>query len=336
MSKTRNDWIRKAEKRKKKEKDHGIVDFMKIVYHFFKELPSWINEMTDPRNLSYITYTQADLVWMGILKNVCSVLTMRSMEEQFNEKQCIHTLRIFSGDHRLEEMPHCDTLNYYLEKLSPSCLSDLRRRMVKSLIRNKSFYKGRLLGKYWRVIIDGTGLFYFKEKHCGNCLVTAIEREDGKKEVRYYHKVLEAKLVLSEKIIISLGTEFIENESEDVSKNDCELNAAKRLLDRIKKEYPRMELCIQGDALYAAGSIMELCRKNHWKYLLSQKETRQPLLAESYRWIKEGQGGEAVSGIGKERGNGYFVNHVEETAGKTETATYMNTGMKSRIKKGNR
>lgn len=117
-------------------------------------------KMTDPRNPSYITYTQADLVWMGILKNVCSVLTMKSMEEQFNEEQCIHTLRIFSGDHRLEEMPHCDTLNYYLEKLSPSCLSDLRRRMMKSLIRNKSFYKGRLLGKYWRVIIDGTGLFY--------------------------------------------------------------------------------------------------------------------------------------------------------------------------------
>ena len=256
------------------------------------------------------------------------------MEEQFNEKQCIHTLRIFSGDHRLEEMPHCDTLNYYLEKLSPSCLSDLRRRMVKSLIRNKSFYKGRLLGKYWRVIIDGTGLFYFKEKHCGNCLVTAIEREDGKKEVRYYHKVLEAKLVLSEKIIISLGTEFIENESEDVSKNDCELNAAKRLLDRIKKEYPRMELCIQGDALYAAGSIMELCRKNHWKYLLSQKETRQPLLAESYRWIKEGQGGEAVSGIGKERGNGYFVNHVEETAGKTETANIYEYWYEEQDKKG--
>ena len=320
MLKPRKQWVRKAEKRKKKEKDRGIVDFMKIVSYFFKELSFWINEMTDPRNPSYITYTQADLVWMGILKNVCSVLTMKSMEEQFNEKQCIHTLRIFSGDQRLEEMPHCDTLNYYLEKLSPFCLSDLRRRMVKSLIRNKSFYKGRLLGKYWRVVIDGTGLFSFKEKHCGNCLVTTIEREDGKKETRYYHKVLEAKLVLSEKIVISLGTEFIENESEAVSKNDCELNAAKRLLDQIKKEYPRMEFCIQGDALYAAGSVMDLCRKNHWKYLLTQKETRQPLLAESYRWIKEGKGGEEVSGIGKERGSGYFVNHVEETAGKTETA----------------
>ena len=212
----------------------------------------------------------------------------------------------------MKEIPHCDTLNYYLEKLSPSCLSDVRRHMVKNLIRNKSFYKGRLLGKYWRVIIDGTGLFYFREKHCENCLVTKVEREDGKKETRYYHKVLEAKLILSEKIVISLGTEFIENESEDVSKNDCELNAAKRLLKRIKKEYPRLMFCIQGDALYAAESIMELCRKNHWEYVLTQKETRQPLLEESYEWIKEGNGGEEVSGIGKERGQGYFVNHVEE------------------------
>lgn len=45
-------------------------------------------------------------------------------------------------------------------------------------------------------------------------------------------------------------------------------------------------MCIQGDALYAAGSVMDLCREKHWKYLLTRKETRQPLLAESYRWIK--------------------------------------------------
>lgn len=47
--------------------------------------------------------------------------------------------------------------------------------------------------------------------------------------------------MLSENVIISIGTEFIENENEEVSKQDCELNAAKRLLERIKKniqDYP--------------------------------------------------------------------------------------------------
>ena len=58
--------------------------------------------------------------------------------------------------------------------------------------------------------------------------------------------------------MISLGTEFIENEDETVTKNDCELNAARRLLDRIKKEYPKLPICIQGDALYAGRKCHEI------------------------------------------------------------------------------
>lgn len=316
--KKRNEWVRKSLKRRKKRKDHGIVDFMRIVYHFFRQLPQWINEMDDPRNPSYTTYTQADLVFMGILKNVCSVKSMRSMEELFNEEACIRALRLLSDDQGLEEMPHYDTLNYYLEKLSPKCLSDVRKKMVKSLMRSKIFNRGRLLGKYWRVIIDGTGLFCFKEKHCENCLVTTIEREDGIKIKRYYHKVLEAKLVLSENIVISLDTEFIENENEEVSKNDCEINAAKRLLERLKKENPRLPLCIQGDALYAAEPIMRVCREKGWKYIFTQKETRQRLVAENYGELDKEDKAE-VENIGKEKGRGAYYNHVEKLAGKEET-----------------
>ena len=321
--KNKKDWITKAKKRKVKKKDRGIVDLIRIVHHFFKKLPQWIDEMTDPRNPSYTTYTQSDLIWMGILKNICAVKTMRSMEEQFNEETCIDTLRILSGDEKLEEMPHCDTLNYYLERLSPKCLADVRKQMVKSLIRMKSFHRARLAGKYWKIIIDGTGLFYFKEKHCENCLVTTVTREEDGKEIkgkRYYHKVLEAKLVLSEGIMISLDTEFIENESEEVSKNDCEINAAKRLLERLRKDYPKLPICLQGDALYAAEPIMKICNQNHWKYILTQKETRQKILAESYEWIQEGGGAEKVEKRGKERGDGEYINHVEGVAGKKETA----------------
>lgn len=39
---------------------------------------------------------------------------------------------------------------------------------------------------------------------------------------------------------------------------------------------------------------------------------------ESYNWIASGGGAETVTGIGKERGTGEYVNHVEETAGKKE------------------
>lgn len=318
--KKRNEWVRKALKRKKKEKDRGIVDLMMVMHHFFKELPTWIDEMEDPRHPSYITYQQSDLFYMGLMKNLCGVKSMHAMEEQFNEKNCIETLRILSGDKSLKEMPHSDTLNYYLERLSPNCLSQLRKKLIKRLIRMKSFQRGKLLGQYWRVILDGTGLFYFKEKHCDNCLVKTITQEDGTKVRRYYHKVLEAKLVLSEKVVVSLDTEFIENEKEDVSKQDCEIAAAKRLLKRLSGDYPKLPVCIQGDNLYEAEPLMKICRRKKWKYLFTHKGTRQKLLEESYEWIREGNGSTRVSGIGKEKGDGEYINHVEETAGKEERA----------------
>ena len=144
----------KKEKRERKEQDRGIVDFMMVTNHFFNSLRKWISEMDDPRNQSYTTYTQTDLVYMGILKNVCGQKSMREMEENFNKSNCIDTLRIMSGNKKLNEMPHYDTLNYYLERLSSDCLSDLRKKMVTSLIRGKQFNRYRLLGKYERKFVS--------------------------------------------------------------------------------------------------------------------------------------------------------------------------------------
>lgn len=277
--KKQNEWVRKSLKRKKKEKDRGIVDLMMIMHHFFKELPLWIDEMKDPRHCSYITYSQCDLIYMGLLKNICGVKTMHAMEEQFNEKMCIDTLRILSGDDALVEMPHSDTLNYYLERLSPECLAGLRKKLVKT-----------------------------------------VTQENGTKVKTYYHKVLEAKLVLSDRIVISLDTEFIENEDEDVSKQDCETEAAKRLLKRLAEDYPRLPVCIQEDNLYEVGPVMKMCRQKNWKYIFTHKAARQKLLDESYEWIRQGNAGVRIDRIGKEKGIGEYVNHVEETAGKEETA----------------
>ena len=90
--------MRKKEKRNHKKLDRGIVDFMNVTNHFFHALRKWILEMDDPRNQSYITYTQAELGYMVIMKNICGQHSMREMEENFNTETCIDTLRIMSGN----------------------------------------------------------------------------------------------------------------------------------------------------------------------------------------------------------------------------------------------
>ena len=254
---------------------------------------------------------------MGILKNVCSVESMRQMEDLFNEENCIRTLALLSGDNTLDEMPHSDTLNYYLERLSPECLSALRTKMVKQLIQNKVGAKARLMGKYWRIILDGTGLFYFKEKHCENCLRETHKDEDGNVTIRYYHKVLEAKLVLGDGFVISLGTVFIENESEDVEKQDCENAAAKRLLARIKKEYPRLDICVLGDGLYGVEPLMELCKGYGWKYIFNLKEGTQKNITADYKDLDEDMK-HTCQNLCAENGTERFYNSVDEITGKNE------------------
>ena len=54
---------------------------MIVTNHFFYSLREWISDLNDTRNPSYITYAQADLAYMSILKNVCGQYTMREMEE---------------------------------------------------------------------------------------------------------------------------------------------------------------------------------------------------------------------------------------------------------------
>ena len=180
------------------------------------------------------------------------------MTDDFNEEACIQLINIICGCD-VGNIPHGKNLNWYLSRLQPEELEDIRVQIIRRLIRSKVFNSSKLNGTYWRVIIDGTGLFYFKERHCDHCLFEDHKNEDGSITRRYYHKVLELKLVLDDKIVISLGTEFIENENPDVKKQDCELNAAKKLLPRVKKMFPRLPICLQGDNLYCVEPIMEMC-----------------------------------------------------------------------------
>ena len=77
-------YLSKAEKRELKKQDRGFIEILEVVHHFFKDFMKWVDEITDPRNKSYITYTQNDLIVLGLIKNICSIDSMRQMEEKFN------------------------------------------------------------------------------------------------------------------------------------------------------------------------------------------------------------------------------------------------------------
>jgi len=108
--------------------------------------------------------------------------------------------------------------------------------MVRRLIKSRVVERYRLLERYYLVAIDGTRFLRFNERHCKNCLRKKIkEDKDGNPVYEYYHYVLSAKLVTESGLSFTIMAEFVENESIDSDKQDCELKAYYRLAERLKK-----------------------------------------------------------------------------------------------------
>jgi hypothetical protein len=58
------------------------------------------------------------------------------------------------------------------------------------------------------------------------------------------------------------------------------------LSERLKKEYPRLPICILGDSLYACNRVFELCKKFRWKYILRFKSGSIPSIAKEFDILK--------------------------------------------------
>ena len=164
----------------------------------------------------------------------------------------------------VENIPHGDTLNNGYRRLKVDEVQEVTCRSVETLIRKKVLYRYRLLGVYFLVAIDGTGVLSFRKRHCPHCLTKTLHNG----EIIYYHPVLEAKLVTSNGFAFSLMTEFIENNDLSADKQDCELKAFYRLAARLKKRFPHLPTCLLLDGLYAGGPTFQLCSAYDWKYLI--------------------------------------------------------------------
>ncbi|HET8645957.1 MAG TPA: hypothetical protein VFO85_10730, partial [Vicinamibacteria bacterium] len=141
-------------------------------------------------------------------------------------------------------LPVHDTLDHFVGHVALAGWERLRGQVVQRLLRMKALDAARLLGRLV-LLLDATGLICFRRRHCAHCLVQRCGQQ-----TLYLHHVLEAKLLGPAGVVVSLGSEFIDNadaaasagKSAEEVKQDCELKAAARLLPRIKKAYPQLAL----------------------------------------------------------------------------------------------
>ena len=264
------------------KKDHKFLnEIMNVIHKYFPELFKMFKDLTDLRNESYITYNMKTICVTRFIALICGIKTMNNMTYTFNNENVIKNIsNILNED--LSELPHYDTINDVFEKLNEEEIRKIQKYIAYAIIRSKMFDNYRY-NKKIQLIVDGTGLVSFDYKHCDYCLVD--NHKDG--TTTYKHFVLEAKICFGD-IIISLDSEFVDNPDSSVvkiKKQDCEMNAFKRMAQRIKKNFPKLSFIVSGDSLYAAEPFIKICLKNKWDYIFSIKSTRIKTAYEFFEWV---------------------------------------------------
>jgi hypothetical protein len=147
------------------------------------------------------------------------------------------------------------------------------------LHRGKHLAHYKFLDRYYLVPIDGSQYFSSTKIHCPGCLHTT-----SKKQTRYYHQILQAVIVHPDmRQVLPMAPEAVQN-TDGAKKQDCEINAGKRLVTNIRRRHPKLPIIITGDGLYSKQPFIDSLKQARMSYILVAKPNDHK---ELFQWVHE-------------------------------------------------
>lgn len=242
----------RKERREKRKTENMLKNLFFTIHHYDKDFFESMNTIHDPRCQAYITYPLEVMMITRMLAYCCHIQSMAEMNDDFNHEYVIENISGICGI-KLDNLPHGDTINDLFMRLDIRDLRLFLTSIVKKMINSRCFERYRYENKYYQLVIDGTQVYSYNQEHIEKSLTRT--HEDGHKT--YHTQSLMAYFVIGEGLMVPVDVEIMENEKENATKQDCEIKAAKRLLKRIKETYPRLQIILSGDALYACEPIVD-------------------------------------------------------------------------------
>ena len=171
----------------------------------------------------------------------------------------------------------CDThMREILDPVSPKLLRPVFKSIFRQLQRGKALEAMTILDGYYLLALDGTEYFSSKTIHCASCL-RKVHRNGS---CTYYHQILGAAVVHPEqRAVIPLMPEPIV-QHDGTGKNDCERNAAKRFVAKLRQDHPHLKFIVTEDSLSSNAPHIETLHAHGLRSILGVKEGDHAFLFE--------------------------------------------------------
>lgn len=223
--------------------------------------------ITDHRKYNS-TYSLGDLLSAGFAIFSLKDPSLLSFRQQFPIRS--ENLKRIYG---IERIPEDTALRQGLDGVNPSDLQAQFKPLIDRLRQEKVVQERQVLGGYTLLAVDGTQHFCSGRRSCEHCLT----KRHSNGSTTYHHQLLGAVWVQpGEKTVFPIAVEPIIRQDGN-KKNDCELNAAKRLIPQIRQVMPTEKLLLTLDALYNNGPLIRQLMESHISFLIGVKDGYVPI-----------------------------------------------------------
>jgi hypothetical protein len=155
-----------------------------------------------------------------------------------------------------------------LDLVAPDLLRPAHNAIFNAIQRGKALEKMQYLEEGCILANDGTGYFSSEKLYSPFCLQKRFK--SGK--TTYHLQMQQAALVHPDRRgVIPLVPEVISRQDGD-NKNDCEMNASRRLLTKFHAEHPHLKIVLNGDVISSNGPYIRFVKGLGYHFIFGVKE----------------------------------------------------------------
>jgi len=232
-----------------------------LIDKMIKLMRSGFSGVNDTRR-SNLTYSMPNLLNLAFAMFSLKDSSLSSFHKQYDVRA--ENLKRIYG---VTELPGDTALREGIDEVLPQDLQCLFKPALDYLDSRGVIEQRRVLGKYTAVPVDGTGHYCSGKKGCPQCMVK--NHRNGEKT--YYHQLLAAVAVHpKQSTVFPVACEAIVKQ-DGITKNDCELNAAKRIIPQIRAALPNEEIIGIFDALFPNAPHIRALKKERIHYIIGTK-----------------------------------------------------------------
>jgi hypothetical protein len=263
--------------------------FVSRIHEVFDNLPDY--RLPSPNS----TYSIKDAALGAFAMFFSQSPSFLSYQQAMHQSQGHNNAQSLFG---IGDIPSDAQIRNLLDPISPDLLYTLFSSAFEELESYGHLDAYRFWDNYLLIPIDGTEYFRSSKINCNNCSVS--NHKNGK--ITYSHKVLTPVIVTpANSRILSLEPEFITPQDGSV-KQDCELNAAKRWIER-NEQLAKKRVIILGDDLFSREPFCKLLLSKEFHFVLVCKPDSHKTL---YEWVDSFEKSNDISRFSTRKWNGRF------------------------------